>query len=132
MLKLVLPEADSDDAQSRWESWASSGTEVCAPTLLTFEATTGIRKAVHRALISEASGAAALIAYLALEESILLISPDGLHRRAWELAGRYRQPRMYDAYYVALAESLGCTLWTADERLRRAMPGLADFIDTGR
>jgi predicted nucleic acid-binding protein len=40
-------------------------------------------------------------------------------RRAWELRTNVTP---YDATYVALAEVLGCELWTADQRLAKA-PG---------
>jgi predicted nucleic acid-binding protein len=40
-------------------------------------------------------------------------------RRAWELRANVTP---YDAAYVALAEVLGCELWTADQRLAKA-PG---------
>jgi predicted nucleic acid-binding protein len=42
-----------------------------------------------------------------------------LMRRAWELRANVTP---YDAAYVALAEVLGCELWTADKRLAKA-PG---------
>ena len=42
-------------------------------------------------------------------------------RRAWELRAN---GTVYDSCYVALAESLACTLLTADARLARA-PGLS-------
>ncbi len=35
-----------------------------------------------------------------------------LHRRALELASQLKQGAVYDAHYLALAESLGCELWT--------------------
>ncbi len=44
-----------------------------------------------------------------------------LMRRAWELCANVTP---YDAAYVALAEVLGCELWTADKRLAKA-PGPA-------
>jgi predicted nucleic acid-binding protein len=44
-----------------------------------------------------------------------------LMRRAWELRANVTP---YDAAYVALAEVLGCELWTADKRLAKA-PGPA-------
>jgi hypothetical protein len=37
--------------------------------------------------------------------------------RAWNLAQRLNQPKVYDCYYLALAELLACEFWTADERL---------------
>jgi predicted nucleic acid-binding protein len=40
-------------------------------------------------------------------------------QRAWELRANVTP---YDATYVALAEVLGCELWTADQRLAKA-PG---------
>lgn len=45
-------------------------------------------------------------------------------RRAWELRANVTP---YDAAYVALAEILGCELWTADQRLAKA-PGPACTI----
>jgi predicted nucleic acid-binding protein len=45
-------------------------------------------------------------------------------RRAWELRANVTP---YDAAYVALAEILGCELWTADQRLAKA-PGPACAI----
>ena len=43
-----------------------------------------------------------------------------LSTRALELALRSKRPASYDAHYLALAEYLGCELWTADERLWNA------------
>jgi predicted nucleic acid-binding protein len=45
-------------------------------------------------------------------------------RRAWELRANVTP---YDATYVALAETLGCELWTADQRLAK-VPGPACTI----
>ncbi len=35
-------------------------------------------------------------------------------------ASQLKQNAAYDAHYLALAESFGCELWTADERFYRA------------
>ena len=37
------------------------------------------------------------------------------------MASRFGQGAVYDAHYLALAESLGCELWTADQRFHRAV-----------
>jgi predicted nucleic acid-binding protein len=52
---------------------------------------------------------------------ISLRSPRRMYRRVLELADQYDLPAVYDAHYVALAELLGATFWTADQRLLRAM-----------
>jgi predicted nucleic acid-binding protein len=56
-----------------------------------------------------------------LATGIELQEPPQLHSRAMELASRLRQDAVYDAHYLALAEILGCDLWTADERFYRAL-----------
>ena len=50
----------------------------------------------------------------AIEESRHLIP------RTLELASQLGQGAVYDSHYLALAESLDCELWTADERFQRA------------
>ena len=45
--------------------------------------------------------------------------PDGLARKAWQLAGQFGWAKTYDAEYLATAELLGCQLVTVDIRLRR-------------
>ena len=45
-------------------------------------------------------------------------APD-IHRRALEQASRLGQGAMYDAQYLALADSLRCEFWTADQRFYR-------------
>lgn len=48
---------------------------------------------------------------------ILILYPDDLHQRAFEIALRFGQPQAYDAHYLALAEMLSCEFWTSDDRL---------------
>ena len=68
--------------------------------------------------------AAALISALLASGIELHDSPD-IHSRALELASLLRQGAAYDVHYLALAESLGCELWTADERFYRAATAAA-------
>ena len=55
-----------------------------------------------------------------LASDIELLETAGLHSRALELASQLDQGAVYDAHYLALAEALGCDLWTADARFYRA------------
>jgi predicted nucleic acid-binding protein len=55
-----------------------------------------------------------------LKTGVELWEPPGLHPRAVELATDLRQNAVYDAHYLAFAESVDCDQWTADERFYRA------------
>ena len=59
---------------------------------------------------------------------VVLHETPNLHRRALELASRLKQGAVYDAHYLALAESLGCELWTADQRFYRAVSSSVDNV----
>ncbi len=63
-----------------------------------------------------------------LSPPLELYETPSLHRRALELSSQLRQGTAYDAHYLALAEALGCELWTADERFLRAARSLADNV----
>ena len=50
-----------------------------------------------------------------------MIPPDALlAQAAFEWTLRLNRAAAYDRFYLALAETLGCELWTADTRLRNA------------
>ena len=64
---------------------------------------------------------------------------DDLHilERTLELSSQLLQGAIYDSHYLALAESLDCNLWTADERFFRASTSvtpnvrlLVEFVDS--
>ena len=54
--------------------------------------------------------------------------PPNLHVRAVQLASLLKQSAAYDAHYLAVAESIGCELWTADERFYRAASPSIDNV----
>ena len=56
------------------------------------------------------------------EFDIRPVAPDSCQAcRAYEWALQLKRAASYDSSYLALAESLGCELWTADARLQRAV-----------
>ncbi len=114
-LKLVLPELDSALARTLWTEWNTQQVNVIAPSLWAYETVSVIRNRVHRDLLPASLEEAALDTLQNLP--IQLLRPDGLHRRAWELARHFNRPAAYDMHYLALAEIYRCPCWTADERL---------------
>ena len=118
-LKLVLAEPDSPVARSLWADWEERDMDVVSPSLWAYEVTSVIRNKVHRGKITSDEGerAFAIIHKLGVR---LIVLPD-LHERAWEMAKELNRPAAYDAHYLALAQTLDCEFWTADERLYNAV-----------
>lgn len=126
VLKLLLFETDSEKAQALWASWVEQDIEPVAPCHLACEVISVIRNHVYRRTISAETGQVAFEAFGA--QGITLVHPDRLNSRAWELAEQYNRPTAYDTQYLALAEALGCELWTADRRLINALAGAIPWV----
>jgi predicted nucleic acid-binding protein len=113
--RVFLDEPDSELARVLWAEWHGRGATVIAPNLWAYEVTSVIRNKVHRGRLAPELEQETLLAVHQLP--LKLMAPDGLHRRASEIARYFRQPAAYDAHYLALAQMHDCTFWTADERL---------------
>ncbi len=94
-------------------------TEIVAPFLLAYEVVSVLRNKVFRKELPPEAGEAAFVAFRSQE--VLLLHPDGIEEKAWELAKRWNLPTGYDAAYLALAEILDYEIWTADNRLAAAL-----------
>lgn len=118
--KWILVEERTDQALALYDTTLRAGESIVAPPLLPSEITNIIRKRMRSPNpISRERAIELLEQFLGL--SIELRNPPGLHRRALELADDFGLPAVYDAHYLALAEALGCALWTDDHRLQRAV-----------
>jgi predicted nucleic acid-binding protein len=88
------------------------------PHLVDIEVASGLRRHVLSGRIAADDGWAALHTWRRL--GLTRYPAHGLLARIWELRDNLSA---YDAAYVALAESLDCSLLTADARISRA-PGI--------
>ncbi len=86
-----------------------------APHLLRIEVLSVLRRQLHLKTLTNSQAEAAVQDLRSLAVEIL--STELLVGRIWELRHNVTS---YDACYVAMAESLGCTLLTADARLAKA------------
>ena len=89
--------------------------KLVAPHLLPVEVASVLRKLTLRKELSEEAAAVAYTAMLGLEIDYAEYSP--FAERVWELRPNVQT---YDAWYVALAESISAPLATGDDRLRKA------------
>ena len=124
--KWLVEEEDSDKAHALLQSWVSRGIARVAPYLMPFEVANTLHRRVVRGELTVVDGAR-LIARL-LGSQLELHQTPNLHARALELASLLRQGAAYDAHYLALAETLDCELWTADEKFYRAASPVVDNL----
>lgn len=119
-LKAVLPDALRVPCRALLRGFSEEEAELVAPALWACETTSGLAKAVHYGVVTPEEGLKALDWVHALGVRLLPAEP-AQDRRAFDWTLRLRRVAAYDSYYLALAETVGCELWTADERLSRAV-----------
>lgn len=126
LLKLLLPEDQSDTVRRLWGKWVEEDTQIAAPFLLAYEVTSVLRNKVFRGELPPEAGEAAFVAFRTQE--ISLLHPEGIEEKMWALARQWNLPTSYDAAYLALAELLDYEFWTTDRRfaatLRKKVPRL--------
>ena len=125
-VKWLVEEEDSDKAHAVLQSWVAQDVTRVAPNLMPFEVANALHRRVLRGELSVEDNAR-MIAQL-LGSRLELHQTAGLHARALELASELQQGAVYDAHYLALAEEVGCELWTADQRFYRAVSARAGNV----
>lgn len=115
---LALDNHDGDSVRA-----VLRGQQLAAPDLIDLEVVSALRKHVSIGLLDERR------AHLALQDLQAIPLERARHApllsRCWELRDNFTA---YDAAYIALAEALGATLLTADDRMARA-PGSRCHIE---
>ncbi len=99
------------------------GERLAAPDLAKVEVASVIRRHLASAAVDDERASQAI--WNLIDLPILLFPTAPFLRRAWALRDNVTA---YDACYVALAETLACTMLTADGRLARA-PGLQCAVE---
>lgn len=115
---LVVSALAGRTAEAVWSSRVMRDHDLVAPHLLSVEVVSAVRKLLRAGVIESMTAGLALsdLADLVVQHHAL----GDLWVRVWELRENLTP---YDAWYVALAETLEVPLATLDERLARA-PGL--------
>lgn len=112
---LVVAALVDGGANGTWAEEMLGGDQLAAPHLMPVEVANVLRRAVQKGDLSADSAALAHADLVALRISLFPYAP--FAARVWELRGSLTS---YDAWYVALAETLRARLGTLDLRLGRA------------
>lgn len=126
-VKWVLNEERSDRARALYQAALRVGESIVAPTLLPLEVTNILRQ---RMRAKDGLSLTEAVRQLGdfLDFRVELHNPVELHFQALVLADALGLPATYDAHYLALAEHLGCELWTDDLRLMRRVATSLPFV----
>ena len=116
--KWLVKEIYTAEANDLGRLWNSQGTQIAAPYLMPVEVTNALHHRVARGELTLEAATRHMESLLS--SGLELHQTPTLHGRALELASLLRQGAVYDAHYLALSETLGCELWTADEKFYRA------------
>jgi predicted nucleic acid-binding protein len=106
----------SDHAARRLSEWHQGNTPLIAPALWWYEVVSAMRRAIYLGVIPAMDAWERLQVLTSLGIEVVQPSMD-LSWRALEWAQRLGQSRAYDAQYVALAEQVHASFWSADRKL---------------
>jgi predicted nucleic acid-binding protein len=124
-LKWVLPEADSGRAVRLRDEYMHGLHELVAPDIFTPEIANGLASAERQGRIK--TGESVIFLYDILRAAPAIHPTPPLLARAMAVAIVTRRA-VYDCVYLALAETEGCDLVTADEQFARGLHSSFPFI----
>lgn len=108
----------TSEAMELFRDWQGGAVVMHAPDLLLSEIGSTFLRAVRRGRLTPAQARASIHGLLTFP--YILHDSGPLVPRAFEIAHQHNQ-RIYDCFYVALAERAGMNFWTSDERFYNAL-----------
>lgn len=124
LVKVLVPEEGSAEATVLLRRIISGGYRLVAPAFAWAEVGTVLRKKTSTGLLSESEAGARWGRFLSL--SVDYVDDREIQQAAWEIAARFGLPAVYDAAFLAVAESARhaggvVEFWTADRELVRSL-----------
>jgi len=96
------------------------------PPLLEYEVESTLQRRLHYGRVTIVAADASLRAFYTV--GVRIVTHPNLVRRAREIARQFKQERIYDSLYAALAELHGCEFWTADKVFYEAVKAVLPFV----
>jgi predicted nucleic acid-binding protein len=127
-LKWMINETDSSTALAVLTEWINREIEIHAPSLLAYEVTNALYRRVRKGEIPFYDAMRGLIEIIYRVVEFDFPEDPEFNIRAMELGQQFGLPAAYDSHYLALAESKGCELWTADLRMWNTVKGKLDWV----
>ena len=126
-MKWVSDEEGRETALALYRDSIAAERRLIVPAHFPGEVANAIWRKVSRGLLQFEEGLAAIADFANYRTARL--APVQLFSVSFTLARSLRLPAIYDSLYVALAQIVGCELWTADLRLANAVAGAGLPVD---
>ncbi len=124
--KWRVDEDDSALADDYHRSWRAAGIRIIVPCWFACELGNVLHQRVHCGRLTSIHSTQLLS--FALSWVTVLDPHPAIAVRGIQITSQLRQRASYDSQYVALAERLGCELWTADHRFAVAAKPVFPFV----
>lgn len=115
VISRLSPDEFTEQANRLWRTWIESEARLIAPPIFLPEVISVLSNHVYRGILPADDGEQAIRRFM--DMPIEIVEPPDLGERAWRLTRDFNRPVAYDAFYVALAQTEDCDLWTADRRM---------------
>lgn len=126
VVKALTPDTLAARAAYLIDGFQGGGVTLVAPSLLAFEVTSALRRAVFLKYLSAEHGEQAFNLFLAMK--FRYVSRSEVVQLAWRLAKSLNLSRAYDSAYLAVSQLNQCEFWTADKRLYNAVHDTLDWV----
>lgn len=127
-VKWVVAEDFTDRAQALLGNSLRAARPLIAPPHFPGEVVNAIHRRTQRSEQPLSPVRATQAVQEFLEYPVELLSPADLYWQAFTFAQTHALAAIYDSLYVVLAQLLEVELWTADERLLRALGDAAPWV----
>lgn len=115
-LSILLPDEHSPHAINAFQGWLANATEIVAPSVFAWECLNAVRQSVRQERVTNEEAFDLVGDLISLPFGIVPIEDQAEH--LWtRFVLAQDLPTVYDATYLAVADQLGCELWTEDRRL---------------
>jgi len=118
-VKYLCPDEQEQSATDLITDALSRTAKLVAPSFAWAEVASVLRKKVRSNLLAAAEAEQIYTAYCNLP--IDYIDKEDLRTKAWQIAERYGLPTLYDAAFLAVAETEAAEFWTTDKVLLKQL-----------
>jgi len=117
LIQYLVPEEFQPQAEALVLEAVEGTVRLVAPAFAWAEIGSVLRKKTRAGLLSSEEAQGCFDDFCQLP--INYIDTEEIRERAWEIASQYQMPTLYDAAFLACAESVrgDCQFWTADKTL---------------